>query len=90
MDQVVYEQWWRLDCINGTEIVKYRCFTSTYSQRRDLPGVIFEYTILKPSFVVPRSVTNDTKTVLPLLKTSLGRDVPLNVCRSGAVASFPS
>ena len=77
--------------INGPGIVKFGCFTSMYSQRRYvLPGVIVEYTILKPSFVVLSSVTNDTKTVFPLLKTSLGPDVPLNVCRSGAVASFPS
>ena len=49
-----------------------------------------EYTILKPSFVMLLSVINDTKAVFPVVRQSLGRDVPVNVRSSGAEAVFPS
>ena len=49
-----------------------------------------EYTILKPSFVTLLSVTKDTKAVFPVVRQSLGREIPVNVCRSGAVALFPA
>ena len=51
---------------------------------------IAEYTILKPSSVMLPSVTNDTKAVLPMVWKSLGREVPENMCMSGAEALFPS
>ena len=64
-------------------------FNTDHTHNRILPGIA-EYTILKPFLVRIPSVTNDTRTVFPVLWASLGPEVRVNVRRTGAEALFPS